>query len=201
MLTLCVLRRGETRLSAHWNNVNWWSSAGSWRLSIWSWRSIYFSFILYSIDRTKERITPITPRRISYCGLYRVWQIWNKHFFTSLDDVEFSWALYADGSLIGSGPLDLPILGPREKHLIPSESEPWYKLWKSSSGHELFLTITGRLSSTNSWADKGHFVASQQLSLPPALPRHVKVLVESYDKFGKFPITLFCSNLKMLWLT
>ncbi|OAE24902.1 hypothetical protein AXG93_2931s1450 [Marchantia polymorpha subsp. ruderalis] len=106
-------------------------------------------------------------------------QIWNKQFFTSLDDVEFSWALYADGSLIGSGPLDLPILGPREKHLIPSESEPWYKLWKSSSGHELFLTITGRLSSTNSWADKGHFVASQQLSLPPALPRHVKVFASS----------------------
>ncbi|KAL2609958.1 hypothetical protein R1flu_028531 [Riccia fluitans] len=103
-------------------------------------------------------------------------EIWDRHFFTSLDDLQFSWALHADGSVLGSGSLDIPSLGPREKYLIPSDSEPWHKLWRTSLAFEVYVTITARLSSSKRWVDAGHVVASEQLRLPPVNARHVKVL-------------------------
>ncbi|KAL3697992.1 hypothetical protein R1sor_012068 [Riccia sorocarpa] len=103
-------------------------------------------------------------------------EIWNRHFFTSLDDLQFSWSLLADGSVLGSGSVDIPSLEPRERHVIPSESEPWYKLWRTSAAFEVYLTIEARLSSSKRWVQAGHDVASQQIKLPTLNPRQVKVL-------------------------
>lgn len=104
-------------------------------------------------------------------------QIWNKYFFTSLDGMQAEWALHADGLVLGSGKLTLPRLDPGEKHRISLDGAPWCHLWQTSEASEIFLTIKLRLTVETPWAEKGHEVACEQLSLPAKTPKQAKVQV------------------------
>ncbi|KAI3844214.1 hypothetical protein MKX03_032285 [Papaver bracteatum] len=93
-------------------------------------------------------------------------KILNSHFFDTTKELEFSWAVHGDGSLLGSGLLPLPVIKPRCSYDIEFVSAPWYSLWAASPATEVFLTITVKFSNSTRWAVAGHILASTQLQLP-----------------------------------
>ncbi|XP_024380788.1 uncharacterized protein [Physcomitrium patens] len=106
-------------------------------------------------------------------------EIWNKHFFTPLDYVKFSWSLSADGSVLESGTLDLPAIEPTKKHYLKLNSGPWASRWKEAEANEIFLDITAYLSAPTRWADAGHVLASEQMELPVSKHAQRQVLSAS----------------------
>ncbi|XP_072993143.1 uncharacterized protein [Typha latifolia] len=103
-------------------------------------------------------------------------KIENAQYFDTTEAVEFGWLLNGDGSIMGSGILNLPIIEPQSSHIIKFESSPWYPPWKSCAAKEIFLTITARLKHSTRWAMHGHVLASTQLSLPTKSEFNPKVI-------------------------
>lgn len=93
-------------------------------------------------------------------------QVLNGHFFSTTEDLEFSWSIYGDGLELGNGILSLPVIGPRGSYNIEWQSSPWYDLWASSSALEFFLTISVKLLHSTRWAEAGHIVSLSQVQLP-----------------------------------
>lgn len=91
--------------------------------------------------------------------------IFNKNFFTSLDDYEVSWSLKNNGDEIASGMLDIPHVGPRQKVEVPLTFLP-----EKIQRGELTLRIGYQLKSDKPWAQKGYELAFDQMELTP----HVK---------------------------
>lgn len=90
----------------------------------------------------------------------------NAHFFTTTEDLEFSWSIYGDGLELGNGILSLPVLGPQGTHNIEWQSSPWYDLWASSPALEFFLTVSVKRLHSTRWVDAGHTISSSQVQLP-----------------------------------
>ncbi|CAM6110904.1 unnamed protein product [Calypogeia fissa] len=109
-------------------------------------------------------------------------EFWNKYFFTSIEGLQAEWTLQADGVTLGSGQLTLPYLEPGNRGRLALVDAPWYKLWQTLDASEVFLTISVKLSVPSPWAEKGHEVASEQLSLPVKNPKHHKTI-----KVGDIP--------------
>ncbi|CAM6097132.1 unnamed protein product [Calypogeia fissa] len=109
-------------------------------------------------------------------------EFWNKYFFTSIEGLQAEWTLQADGVTLGSGQLTLPYLKPGNRGRLALVDAPWYKLWQTLDASEVFLTISVKLSVPSPWAEKGHEVASEQLSLPVKNPKHPKTI-----KVGNIP--------------
>lgn len=93
-------------------------------------------------------------------------EIYNKNFFDTTENLEIGWSLSGDGKVLGTGLMDLPPLEPQNKYTILLQSCPWYSHWVNSSTMEGFIIITAKLIHPTRWADAGHLVASEQLSLP-----------------------------------
>ncbi|KAJ7517559.1 hypothetical protein O6H91_21G029500 [Diphasiastrum complanatum] len=106
-------------------------------------------------------------------------EIMNKNFFVSTENVKFYWSLQMDGLCAKYGSIAVPIVSPRDKHLISWKSGPWFQTWLESAAQEIFLTLTAKLSSSNRWAEEGHIIATQQLNLPRAHPSSPLVITLS----------------------
>jgi beta-galactosidase len=98
-------------------------------------------------------------------------RIRNGYDFISLARFEAEWLLEADGREVESGKLDTPDLAPGEEREV---TIPWKNTeWKP--GSEYFVSVRFRLAKSESWADAGHMVAWEQLSVPapaPAVANH-----------------------------
>ena len=88
--------------------------------------------------------------------------IFNKYFFTSLDNYDVSWSLKRDGEEIASGSLDIPHVRPRQKVEIPLSFLPG-----TGDGGEIALRISFKLKSDKPWAQKGYEIAFDQVDLTP----------------------------------
>ncbi len=96
----------------------------------------------------------------------QVYALRNWRYFTTLDDLEFSWVLQRDGKVLAKGIL------PRESTdgVAPQESraidlDALLEFCIVSPGQELFLTITGAQRSDTPWQKAGYVVAEQQFDL------------------------------------
>lgn len=88
-------------------------------------------------------------------------EVFNKNYFTSLDDYEIEWDLIHDGVTVASGILDIPSVGPRERIEVsvpydPDSFEP--------TG-EYFLNVRFILASDCPWAEKGYVQMEEQLQV------------------------------------
>jgi len=100
----------------------------------------------------------------------------NEYDFLSLDFVNASWELTADGKVLQKGTLPRLSLSPKEEQQldIPFDT-PRLEL-----GAEYFLKIIFALAEDTSWAKKGHIVAWDQFKIPFDTPAarelHVAVM-------------------------
>ncbi|KAJ0977500.1 hypothetical protein J5N97_012974 [Dioscorea zingiberensis] len=80
-------------------------------------------------------------------------KIINALFFESTRGLEFSWHLNGDGCSLGSGVLDVPVIGPQSSYDIELDSSPWNSLWlclpskRNPSPHVIKMVGCGTLTS------------------------------------------------------
>jgi beta-galactosidase len=89
-------------------------------------------------------------------------KILNRYEFSNLNILDGEWELLENGKQIEKGLVEKIDLNPgMEKEIVIPFAKPVLK--KQS---EYFLNITFKLSNNTNWADKGHTVAWEQLTLP-----------------------------------
>jgi beta-galactosidase len=85
----------------------------------------------------------------------------NVRWFTGLDDLEAGWELLEDGVVVQGGPLELPAVAPRGSALV---SVP-FEHPSATPVRELHLVVRFRLARDTAWADAGHEVGWDQLTV------------------------------------
>lgn len=107
-------------------------------------------------DRTpspglRELAKAIEPLAIAVEDTIR---IHNLHDTITLDHLEFTWRLEAEGVLVASGPLDVP------RGIAPGETVTVIRPRFESDAlpGEVWMTVEARLHSAAPWADAGHLV-------------------------------------------
>ncbi|MCA1756331.1 MAG: DUF4981 domain-containing protein [Bacteroidales bacterium] len=105
--------------------------------------------------------------------------ITNKYSFTPLSSFIAEWQVTCNGSVMASGPLELPAIAPGSSAVvtIPSAS------LSMKAGNEYHLIISFRLRKPELWAGTSHIVAWEQipLSLPASMQENPVVMPE--DQF------------------
>ncbi len=89
-------------------------------------------------------------------------EVFNKHFFVSLDKFAGAWSLAEDGVEIERGTLPPVAVGPRQKAAV---TVPFRKP-AVKAGAEYHLTLTFALKADTAWERKGYVVAWEQLPVP-----------------------------------
>lgn len=89
-------------------------------------------------------------------------RIHNKYDFISLDFLDISWEMTANGKIVQSGDLKSRDIPPGKQKDI---NIPFQKP-EASPGLEYFLKITFRLAADQTWAEKGYILAWNQFPLP-----------------------------------
>lgn len=93
-------------------------------------------------------------------------EIFNKYFFKDLSEFDVVWELSEDGSVIQSGPLTVPAIGPRQRATVTVPfAKPVFK-----PGAEYLLKIGFRLRHPHDWAEPGYELASDQIAIPNPQP-------------------------------
>ncbi len=98
-------------------------------------------------------------------------RIQNKYDFASLDFVDITWELSADGKVLQQGSLPTLSLAPKARQNV---TVPFRKP-APKPGTEYWLTITFALAKDTLWAKRGHVVAWDQFKLPLDAPPAPKV--------------------------
>ena len=92
-------------------------------------------------------------------------EIHNDHNFTSLDELETRWEIYADDRLLQQGTLR-PDIAPRDRRRVKISFEPL----NIEAGIEYWLLLRFLKSEASLWAEDGHEVAFAQFKLPFETP-------------------------------
>lgn len=115
----------------------------------------------------------------------------NKFLFTNLNKYAGSWELLEDGVVIDKGAIDpaaLDIAPLTEKAVVLPIKAPA----KLKAGAEYFVNVKLALNEKTSWADKGHFVATEQIPMPyeveaaPAVDQNTMPSLKIADKGENF---------------
>lgn len=108
----------------------------------------------------KKVIQPvgITTRDIDK-GLFT---ITNKNWFTDMMWLRGYWELTCDGKTITSGELGQLAIQPQQSADLPIS----FEMPSAANAGEYFLNISFKLAEDTSWAEKGHEVAWEQITLP-----------------------------------
>ncbi len=93
-------------------------------------------------------------------------EIANLYDFIDLGFVAAEWNVRAEGNLVAKGELELPRIGPGEKHVV---TVPLPKP-QIAAGVEYWLNVRFRLTEDAPWAKQGHEVAFEQFKLPWEAP-------------------------------
>lgn len=88
-------------------------------------------------------------------------RITNKYFFTPLSIFSASWEITRNGSVIDSGPLQLPAVTPGNSAEVTVPAA----IAKITPGSEYHLMISFKLKKPELWADATHTVAWEQMAL------------------------------------
>jgi beta-galactosidase len=97
-------------------------------------------------------------------------RITNKHDFADLAYVRWQWSYHVEGTLAGSGDLEVPPLVAGEEAEVPLPPIP------TAAAGEAYWTVRAVLADSTAWADAGHEIAWGQWQAAPALPHTVPVV-------------------------
>ena len=116
----------------------------------------------------KKIFQPVSVREVdAQAGRF---EVLNKHFFLDLSHYSGRWEVVVDGKAIQSGEIPRLDIPPRQTREI---SIP-YTIPQSGEGMECLLNIHFSLAQACAWAEAGHVVGWEQLSLPvPVKPATV----------------------------
>ncbi|MFZ0034489.1 MAG: beta-galactosidase domain 4-containing protein, partial [Sedimentisphaerales bacterium] len=97
----------------------------------------------------------------------KVVRIRNKYAFITLDFVDISWELTANGKVIQQGTLPKLSIGPGQTQDVNVPiTEPTVK----PAGTEYYLKVNSALSQNTLWADAGYLIAWDQFKMPWTVP-------------------------------
>ncbi len=103
----------------------------------------------------------------------------NRHFFTNLNEYEYTYYITADGKVIERGSIQAPDIAPEQSGIITIPTK-----LKKAEGVEYLLTVSALVKTPSLGLEKGHTVGYEQFELPNT---GEKALAESVDK-GKFKV-------------
>ncbi len=104
-----------------------------------------------------------TPVKFSAVDLEKgLFKIWNRNYFTNLNNYEYSWAVKADGKVVHSGKLDNINGEPRERIRFKID----YKDIISKNDSEYILTFRAKTKYKTVLVKAGHEVGWDQFILP-----------------------------------
>ena len=89
--------------------------------------------------------------------------IFNKQFFTGIEDFDLLWSITRDGLNIDGGRVKLPVVGPRKTGRFTIKSP---HLLKADGKGERFITFTLLRKSSTAWAPTSAEIGWNQFSLP-----------------------------------
>lgn len=97
-------------------------------------------------------------------GFATVFELWNRHLFTSADEFLGKWTLIEDGTPVAEGAFEPPALTPlsRCRFTVSGLAEA---LAKTQAGAELFVNFAFALKADMRWAKAGWVVARDQVRL------------------------------------
>lgn len=98
-------------------------------------------------------------------------EVFNKNYFTSLDDYGIEWELIRDGVSVASGSMDAPTVGPRERAAVRIPYDPS----STDDGGEYFLNLRFVLAEDRPWAEKGYVQMEEQLQVKAGAPYALQV--------------------------
>ncbi|MFN7149240.1 MAG: glycoside hydrolase family 2 TIM barrel-domain containing protein [Microthrixaceae bacterium] len=88
-------------------------------------------------------------------------RISNRRWFQGLGDLVAHWSVAVDGTVVDSGELEVPEVGPRAAVVVARPC----RVPSVPEGAEAHLEVRWSLRRATSWAPKGHVVGSDQLAL------------------------------------
>jgi beta-galactosidase len=89
--------------------------------------------------------------------------IFNKQFFTGVEDFDLIWSITRDGEIVDSGRVKLPVVGPRKTARFSVKSAA---LLKADGKGERFITFTVLRKSSTAWAPTSTEIGWNQFPLP-----------------------------------
>ena len=89
-------------------------------------------------------------------------KIFNKYFFTNLNEFEMTWQLYEDDKVIQNGVDDKISVEPRKEIVVKLP----IKKFNTKAGSEYFLNFGFRLKNKKIWAPKDYELAAEQFQIP-----------------------------------
>jgi beta-galactosidase len=106
-------------------------------------------------------------------------EIWNRHHFRNLKELNFRWELSVDGETQQEGPLEIALEpGETQRFAIP------YLMPELDRGSECHLLISAATLRDYPWAKAGHEVAWEQFEIPARI-RTVEVVPSAENEPGK----------------
>ena len=101
-------------------------------------------------------------------------EVFNKNYFTTLDDYEMEWEFIHDGVPEASGVMKLPSIGPRERMTVAIPCA----ISQHDDFGEYFLNVRFVLAVDRPWAEKGYAQMEEQIrvretSMPAPMPQIV----------------------------
>lgn len=121
----------------------------------------------------KKVYAPIKFKAIDIGG--GQFEIFNKNFFKSLDDIHVNWLLREDGLEVAKGNLGRIKVAPQQKKIFKID----FKNFPFQEGKEYFLKISAITNQESPLISLGHEVAWEQFALP-VLPSHGDVEIKNY---------------------
>lgn len=117
-------------------------------------------------------------------------EVENRFDFIGLTNLEASWSLHADGRLLQSGTVPMPVVEPhgRARLVLPYDLTGQYV----PAASEVYLTVRYVLRQDCSWAEQGHEAATAQFRIPEELlssPQAMRADTGAYT-----PETLSCAE-------
>lgn len=91
-------------------------------------------------------------------------EIFNKNYFTSLDDYEIGWNLYKDGEKVEDGKIPNEDIAPRQRKQVNLP----YDFQKLDPNSEYFVNVEFRLAKDMPWEKEGYLQMAEQLLVRPA---------------------------------
>ena len=111
---------------------------------------------------------PVTVKLATVNGKRKL-RIANRQWFTPIEMMKADWEFIVDGVRTQTGRLKIPHINPDSIAFVEIPVMP------PTTAMEAFLNITWKLTKSTSWADKGHIVSWDQVTLLHKKPRRQSV--------------------------
>ncbi len=103
-------------------------------------------------------------------------EIKNKFLFTNTSEFNMEWSLLEDGEVVDSGSSTVDV-----EALNSSEVTIPYHEYNRKAGAEYFVNVSFILPHDTKWAESGHVVASEQITLSEDIPYRENVAISGMD--------------------